>query len=952
MTTSSYNVFVVIFFLLLVGCQAAFIKDQSFQMARSLEAQAFELDLDGKTEQAISLKLKAYKYYHQNFKKYGDVYAKSCSTRTAQSIGQLYEKIGLLDKAEQIYKKCNISDAHKLEVPRSVRSSMKHVKYDCNAELVNLYLRSGRKVLASEILQTDPFIQQMVDSKYGKDKGFKKIITTQDMASFEENTESSFFDNDAEKSGKTALKLPLANTYKERGDFVNAERLYKELIEQSINNESSMKLMNFTKTAQFSGFGAGSLSWTSAVRPLADIYIQQERFSEASAQYQQLRLLQLKEAKTQYKKYKEGGLLSDLNKDNKDFFRNQYSAAFDEQIKAEIKLAGIEILQNDLNKAQASLALVQENYAKKTVGSKTKSVLDELENTWAWLYQKKGDYDKVSLIRDKQLLIDNKILNQAIWGLGNSARKSFINNQLLKHNILWNHYLQSKTMKSNYSALFYSLSRKGILQKTVSEINAVVNKNIDPELRKKGVKLQNKRKQLANLTLSGKNNSRQQALQNDVSQLEALLARNIQKLSIGQLKVTPKQIINKLGHNDMLIDFHIYRPIRKLNLNLMEAWNSLSLGENDFEEEHLVALIVDSNKIHLKELGPLRLIEKDIERYRNKIEQQEGGDQLTITAKSLYQKILHPMQSNINKKQRIYVVADGMLHLLPFKALQDNTGKYVVQSHEIINLSSARELVIDLPKMKAKSASIFASPLFQPEQRSELEQYASLKTRSQAKELKDIYFAALPGTLKEGENLYSLMQSQHRPVKLLTLDEATEKAIKAQKSPEILHLATHGYYLEAPSDTATGEDGLFINDPLLRSGLAFANANIGIELENTDKSNDDGILTALEVLQLDLSGTNLVTLSACETGVGEIKTGDGVYSLSRSFQEAGAKAVLSSLWSISDEATEFFMNDFYKRYLNGVSPQKALQQTQVEFINSKKWKHPFYWAAFTMTGKE
>ena len=145
-----------------------------------------------------------------------------------------------------------------------------------------------------------------------------------------------------------------------------------------------------------------------------------------------------------------------------------------------------------------------------------------------------------------------------------------------------------------------------------------------------------------------------------------------------------------------------------------------------------------------------------------------------------------------------------------------------------------------------------------------------------------------------------------------------------------------------------------INNPLIRSGLAFANANLGVKgIKQADDT--DGILTALEVLSLDLIGTELVTLSACDTGIGDIKNGEGVYSLNRAFQEAGAKAVLSTLWKVDDEATSEFMQNFYNRFLEGIPAQQAIQATQatqLEFMQNEKYYDPFYWAGFVMTGKE
>ena len=140
-----------------------------------------------------------------------------------------------------------------------------------------------------------------------------------------------------------------------------------------------------------------------------------------------------------------------------------------------------------------------------------------------------------------------------------------------------------------------------------------------------------------------------------------------------------------------------------------------------------------------------------------------------------------------------------------------------------------------------------------------------------------------------------------------------------------------------------------VENPLTRSGLALTGANLGIAGKK-QPDGTDGILTALEVLALNLEGTDLVTLSACETGVGDIQVGEGVYSLNRAFQEAGAKSVLSTLWSVADDQTKLFMQDFYTLVLNGDTPQQALQKTQLKFIHDKILQDPFFWAAFTVVG--
>ena len=132
----------------------------------------------------------------------------------------------------------------------------------------------------------------------------------------------------------------------------------------------------------------------------------------------------------------------------------------------------------------------------------------------------------------------------------------------------------------------------------------------------------------------------------------------------------------------------------------------------------------------------------------------------------------------------------------------------------------------------------------------------------------------------------------------------------------------------------------------MRAGLAFAGANRNLQYIGDIDNRNDGILTAFEILSLDLADTHLVVLSACETGLGEIHEGEGVYGLRRSFQEAGAGDVISSLWEISDDGTSVMMQGFYQYLLQGKQPADALRQVQLDLLDSPVWGHPYIWASF------
>jgi CHAT domain-containing protein len=211
----------------------------------------------------------------------------------------------------------------------------------------------------------------------------------------------------------------------------------------------------------------------------------------------------------------------------------------------------------------------------------------------------------------------------------------------------------------------------------------------------------------------------------------------------------------------------------------------------------------------------------------------------------------------------------------------------------------------------------------------------------------------LPGTADEGVQIAELLSALH-----LAGNDATTINLGMIKRPKVLHIATHGYFLPdqlIPEDAtnlfgidATGKLAEFSGeDPMLRSGLVLAGAN------HPDKNpEDDGYLTALEATHLDLQGTELVTLSACDTGQGDIQTGEGVYGLQRALIVAGARSLLLSLWKVPDDATCDFMVRFYTLLKQGAGRYEALVAVQREFRTHPNpiWRDIHYWGAWQLIG--
>jgi len=225
----------------------------------------------------------------------------------------------------------------------------------------------------------------------------------------------------------------------------------------------------------------------------------------------------------------------------------------------------------------------------------------------------------------------------------------------------------------------------------------------------------------------------------------------------------------------------------------------------------------------------------------------------------------------------------------------------------------------------------------------------------------EYHFDRLPATRLEGERISKLLGAS-----LWQGMGALEGRLKRHcHSPRILHLATHGFFLEDQRhgfDPRNGDPGLLGDpvissgrfsgplpeNPLLRSGLALAGANTWLQRGSLPAEAEDGLLTAEDVTGLDLLDTDLAVLSACETGLGEIRVGEGVFGLRRAFVLAGAKTLVISLWKVPDEPTRELMEDFYRRILAGQGRAQALREAQLAL--KAKYPEPLYWGAFICQG--
>lgn len=313
--------------------------------------------------------------------------------------------------------------------------------------------------------------------------------------------------------------------------------------------------------------------------------------------------------------------------------------------------------------------------------------------------------------------------------------------------------------------------------------------------------------------------------------------------------------------------------------------------------------------------------------YRNAVQQKIQDDYS-------YEQYWSKIEQELGGKKLIYISPDGAYNQMNLNTLRRPQEDYVINRYDLVIIGNSKDLV-GLKNRKTSAPKKNAFLLGFPEYES-----ASVP--------------ALPGTKVEIDGISKILKTSGYQVTQVMAKDATEKNVKAVKAPALVHIATHGYFMQDAGESGTTLFGVnsekASRNPLLRSGLILAGA--GKYMEGTTSadisSNDNGVLTAYEAMNLDLEGTSLVILSACETGLGDIKSGEGVYGLQRAFQVAGADALIMSLWKVDDAATQLLMTDFYTSWIRLGNKQKAFKQAQLQLMT--KYKDPYYWGAFVMMG--
>ena len=379
----------------------------------------------------------------------------------------------------------------------------------------------------------------------------------------------------------------------------------------------------------------------------------------------------------------------------------------------------------------------------------------------------------------------------------------------------------------------------------------------------------------------------------------------------------------------------------------------------------------------------------------------------------LREAVFDPLLAALGGRKRLLIAPDGDLSRLPFEVLPTRHGSRLIDDYHISYLGAGRDvlrfreakggrpgspLVVADPDFDLGGGAVAAAPpsgkgkadpgvpkskigfwsrplarervaLAWPASPAAQPAHMAAPLGRQSRDLdpRTLHFEPLPGTRVEGEHVGEMLG-----VRPWLGGAALEAPLKACNSPRILHLATHGFFLPDkkgdPNRKRDQQIGAFagascggpsrmlgaeLENPLLRSGLVMAGFNTWIRGGSPPPDAEDGLLTAEDVSGLNLLDTDLVVLSACETGLGEVRTGEGVYGLRRAFVLAGTKGLVMSLWKVPDEETRKLMEDFYQRILKEQPGQlyaEALRAAQLAMKENEECRDPLYWGAFIYEG--
>ncbi len=596
----------------------------------------------------------------------------------------------------------------------------------------------------------------------------------------------------------------------------------------------------------------------------------------------------------------------------------------------------------------------------------------------AALYLDMKQYHKASEYLLQLATSSKRLVNSALQHLSENEMQNYIEQHEQFQNLILRLLkisgLHNITAEAYDNCLFY----KGFLLQAHHRIKNLAKR--DSVLFEKFEKLKVNQRNLSKIyaaPIASRNMTTKQQLETHIEQLEKDLNKSMAGYQIEKQQVSWKQIRAKLRNDEACIEFVSYK-LQQVNDHKTYKYAALLLRSQDsfpvfidlFDEGELALLLSHQDELKFEFVNNLYTIA------------HRGAIETSSNKKSLYELVWKPIESYLQGITKVYFSPTKLLHRInldavPVSVPNGNETETLADRYHLIELNSTRQLVIPTQIIYAHNDAVLYGGI-QFEQDSALnigEPLVASRSRGNLpfipmdSTLRGGSWNYLAGTEREATTIEKILKTSGVQTTIKKGHEATEESVKNiginnTPSPRILHIATHGYFFSDPKEkvsssqlTVSSQEPVFkISDnPMLRSGLIMAGGNAAWQGKQTLEGREDGILTALEISQMNLSNTELVVLSACETGLGDIQGNEGVYGLQRAFKIAGVKYIIMSLWQVPDKQTSLLMTTFYKKWLEAEDPNKGGSKMTIPDAFHAAQKElrdigldPYQWAGFVL----
>jgi CHAT domain-containing protein/Flp pilus assembly protein TadD len=726
-----------------------------------------------------------------------------------------------------------------------------------------------------------------------------------------------------EALGKESMQYAIVRNnealiYQKMGRYDEAEKILLEAIDVALKAERNSKSQNNTKF----------------LSNLALLYRQSGKLTQAEKTYVKLIDIKKKRFGTGHPDYAtvlndlatlhiEMGKMGEVEANLKkaaDIYKKKFGTESPSYATTQHDLGSFYRMQGKFGEAEN--ALYQALKVRKTALGESHPLYADTKEAVAILHWKKGEAEKAYEVYHEVMEQSIDFINKFFPPMSEQEKTKYWDILWPRFQRFFNFAIESRHQlpQAMEDMMHYHIATKALLLSSTNKIKAAILASSDTELKKSYLMWLDKKETLSRVYSYTQEELKEQKidlaqLEREANDLERSLSEKSTLFSDGYSvkKISINEISGLLTDKEALVDI-----VR------------VKLFDKQFTDEVQYAVLVLEKG---KEKPSVAILTNGKELESRYIKFYHNAIRLKMDDAHSYPQFWKEIDLLVGSKSQLYLSLDGVYNQLSPVTLKKPDGKYLVNHHTFTILGNSRDLIQakktrTLPKVR--EAVLVGFP-----------DYGGREVEP------------LPGTKTEVETVAKVLRTAGVKTQAFLALQATEAQVKEVKKPWLLHIATHGYFLQDVESTGNAF-GVNLesasNNPLLRSGLLFSGAAATLTgRQTTDyESNDNGVLTAYEAMNLALDGTDLVVLSACETGKGEIKSGEGVYGLQRAFIVAGANALLMSLWKVDDAATQQLMSTFYTAYAKTGNKQQAFRQAQLALM--AKYPEPYYWGAFVMMG--